>query len=162
MEESVATKITYQRLRKVVEGYSWEKLKGGKAVLEGLGGGFRFCELGPTLFDAQGTIREEVSFLDLARHVFFCETGEPLPHDTKKKSPLIGSTNGVAVYLLYNGILEDKSPGGGNVLTLKVLADLPKHEGPKVIYGTKCIIGENRLKKEHITFRQTPYEVKTA
>jgi len=49
--------------------------------VEGVGGGFRFCELGEPLFDEGGKIRETVSFADLARHVYFTETGEPLSRE---------------------------------------------------------------------------------
>ena len=31
------------------------------------------------------------------------------------------------MYLLYNGVLGDKRPAGGNVLTRAVLAALPPH-----------------------------------
>ena len=34
--------------------------------------------------------------------------------------------------------------------------------GPKVVYGADCLPGAERLRLERITFRQTPYEVKTA
>jgi site-specific DNA-methyltransferase (adenine-specific)/adenine-specific DNA-methyltransferase len=68
--------------------------------------------------------------------------------------------NGVAVYLLYNGILKDKTPQGGNILTAKILVELPPHDGLKVIYGTGCYIGQERLLREKVTFRQIPYEVK--
>ena len=34
------------------------------------------------------------------------------------RSPLLGVHNGAAYYLLYNGILKDKSVAGGNVLML--------------------------------------------
>jgi site-specific DNA-methyltransferase (adenine-specific)/adenine-specific DNA-methyltransferase len=66
----------------------------------------------------------------------------------------------VAVYLLYNGILKDKSASGGNVLTRAVLASLPAHEGPKVIYGNGSLLSESKLRELGITFRQVPYEIK--
>ena len=78
----------------------------------------------------------------------------------KTHSPLIGICNGIAVYLLYNGILKDKTPDGGNVLTTAVLSHLSKHDGPKVIYGTACRIGSERLRRENITFKQLPYKIK--
>src|SRR5207253_3430366 len=132
MDEEISRSITSGRVRKVIEGY--KNTKGERVA--GLGGGFRFCELGETLFDESGTIRDTVRFCDLARHVFFTETGEPLPHERVKKSPLLGITsNGVAVYLLYNGILEDRSVNGGNILTSKTLRLLPAHSGPKVLYA---------------------------
>lgn len=127
-----------------------------------MGGGFRYCELGPSLFDAQGQIRGEVSYLELAQHVFFTETGEPLPDGSQVDSPLLGVSKGVGVYLLYNGVLKDKTPDGGNVLTRAVLATLPPYDGPKVVYGAGCLLSEPALQRMSITFRQIPYEVKVS
>lgn len=61
-----------------------------------------------------------------------------LPHERVPTSPKIGVCRGVAVYLLYNGILGDKSVNGGNVLTRAILARLPPHDGPRTIYGAGC------------------------
>ena len=158
MEPNIAEDITAERVRRVAEGYTNVK---GEAV-PGLGGGFRYCRLGEPLFDEHGQIRESVTFSELARHVYFTETGEPLPRERVTKSPLIGECKGVGVYLLFNGILGDKSANGGNVLTRKVLAALPKHDGPKVLYGAGCLLGAERLRAEAITFRQTPYEIKVS
>jgi adenine-specific DNA-methyltransferase len=160
MEPEIARTIASERLKRAIEGYEWEGQRGKVNKEEGLGGGFRFCELGPTLFDAQGRIRDEVSFADLAHHVFFTETGEPLPGEAAADSPLLGTANGVAVYLLYNGILKDKSEDGGNVLTQAVLSGLPAHDGPKVVYGNGCMLSAAYLQREGITFRQIPYEIK--
>ena len=85
----------------------------------------------------------------------------PLPKPKNGKTPLLGVQNGVAIYLLFNGILGDKTPQGGNVLTRAVLDLLPKHEGAKVVFGTGCRVGPERLRRERITFRQIPYEVRT-
>ena len=52
--------------------------------------GFRFCTLGEPLFDETGNIRSHVTFSDLAAHVFFTETGEPIPQRATGKTPLIG------------------------------------------------------------------------
>ena len=158
MESKIARDITAERVRRVAEGY--KKAKGEK--VEGLGGGFRYCELGEPLFDESGKIREIVSFSDLARHVYFTETGEPLPRERVTKSPFIGDCRGVGIYLLFNGILGDKSAQGGNVLTRSVLAKLPKFDGQKVIYCAGCLLGKDRLQAERILIRQTPYEIKVS
>jgi len=71
-------------------------------------------------------------------------------------SPLLGIHEGRAIYLLYNGILKDKSVGGGNVLTGPVFDVLPKFAGPKVIYASANRMGA-RATREGITFKQTPY-----
>ncbi len=158
MEREIARDMTAKRVRRVSEGY--KNAKGEK--VEGLGGGFRYCELGEPLFDESGKIRETVSFADLARHVYFTETGEPLPRGRVTKSPFLGECRGVGVYLLYNGILDDKSAQGGNVLTRAVLAKLPKFDGQKVIYCAGCLLGKDRLQAERILIRQTPYEIKVS
>jgi adenine-specific DNA-methyltransferase len=151
MDDNICRNITAQRLLRVTQGYN---------DIAALGGGFRYCELGEPLFDERGNIRSSVGFADLARHVYFTETGEPLPVSATPNSPLLGNHNGLAVYLLYNGILKDKSPRGGNVLTTSVLASLPVHKGPKVIYGTACRIDRERLRREGISFKQLPYKLK--
>jgi adenine-specific DNA-methyltransferase len=156
MEKDIASKVTAERVRKTATGYTNAK---GENV-EGLGGGFRYCELGEPLFNEQGKIRETVSYNDLARHVYFSETGEPLPADTNTATPFLGVCRGVGIYLLYNGILKDKRANGGNVLTRSVLAQLPPFDGQKVIYCTGCLLGRDRLQKEQIIIRQIPYEIK--
>lgn len=158
MDTNICRNVTAERLKRVCNGYT----KPNGEHIEGLGGGFRYCELGEPLFAADGSIRREVSFPDLARHVFFTETGEPLPSDVTGKSSLIGVAKGTAVYLLYNGILGDRTPRGGNVLTQEVLSMLPPDSGLRVVYGTACRLSPNRLRRERVIFRQIPYEIRVS
>jgi site-specific DNA-methyltransferase (adenine-specific)/adenine-specific DNA-methyltransferase len=162
MDEMICNRITTERLRRAISGYDWTDQKGNVRNEEGLGGGFRYCELGPTLLNADGQICSDVSFTDLARHVFFTETGQPLPFqpENQKESTLLGVNNSRAVYLLYNGVLKDKRPVSGNVLTKATLADLPPFDGPKVVYGTGCTLSTALLNQLEVTFKQIPYEIK--
>ena len=112
------------------------------------------------LFDAAGQINPAVAFEDLARYVFLVETGQPLSQPPDGPSPLIGVSNGVAVYLLYNGILKDRRPQAGNVLTRAVLAGLPPHDGPRVVYGVACRLSPESLRRAGVTFRQIPYQLR--
>ncbi len=157
MEENIARNITAERLKRVINGYG---------DTPGLGGGFRFATLGTPLFDERGQISGEVRFADLARHVYFSETGEPQPKTTNGKSPLIGVCGRTAYYLLFNGILGDKSVSGGNILTEKTLHQLPAHPlgagNPRVIFGEGCRFGPARLEREGIAFRQLPYEIRVS
>jgi len=158
IEAEIARTVTAERVKRVAQGYTNSR---GEKV-EGLGGGFRFCELGDTLFDERGQIKPSVRFADLARHVYFTETGEPLPRGRVPNSPKIGECRGVAIYLLFNGILGDKSANGGNILTRAVLAQLPKFDGQKVIYCACCLLGKDRLQAGRIIVRQTPYEIRVS
>jgi len=159
MDEGIVRDVTAQRLRKVIEGHT--SARGEK--VEALGGGFRFCKLGTALFDDAGNIAGEVRFPDLAAHVFFTETGSPIPARASGKTPLLGVHQGKAVYLLFNGVLGDKRPAGGNVLTHTIAQDLPAHpagKGPRVVYGEACRLGPKSLEHYGITFRQIPFELK--
>jgi adenine-specific DNA-methyltransferase len=150
------------RLKKVIEGE-----QGGisKAVNWQGGGSFRFCELGETVFDRFGALNPAIRFDDLAAHLWFLETKTPILQKTDKKTPLVGIFHQRAYYLLYNGILGDKRPQGGNVLTKKVLESLPHFneftaQGLEiVIYGEACRLGEKALQTSKITFKQIPYDV---
>ena len=157
-DDNICRSLTAKRVRLVIEGYSDSK---GQSE-QGLGGGFRYCELGEPLFDEHGKIRDSVRFGELARHVYFTETGEPLPRERVPNTPFLGACRGVGIYLLYNGILGDKSANGGNVLTRAVLAKLPPFDGPKVIYCAGCLLGRDKLRAERIVVRQTPYEIKVS
>ncbi len=122
------------------------------------GGGFRFYKLGDPIFEEDGSIRDGISFAHLAAHIWFAETG--LPMQEKANSPCLGIHEGTAYYLLYNGILKDKSVNGGNVLTKALLQDLQVHDGKKVIYGERSLLSPQRLKEMDIEFKQTPYDIK--
>ena len=143
------------RLQKVIEGE-----QGGisEAVEWKGGGGFRFYRLGVPVFDETGHVSEGIRFAPLAAHLWFLQTG--IPYKGRATSPLLGSHEGVGYYLLYNGILGDKRPNGGNVLTGNILASLPPHDGAKIIFGEGCRLSAERLEAERITFRQIPYEIK--
>jgi site-specific DNA-methyltransferase (adenine-specific)/adenine-specific DNA-methyltransferase len=152
MKEDIACYVTAERVKRVAQGYTNAK---GEHV-ERLGGGFQFCRLSDEpLFTPAGQIREDVRFAELAEFTWFSETGTG--YRPEGKSPLLGVHQGRAIYLLYNGILGDKSVAGGNVLTAAVLDLLPPHDGPRVIYAAASRLGKPRLNREGIVFKQTPY-----
>lgn len=146
------------RLQKVIEGE-----QGGisQSVEWQGGGGFGFYTLHPEpVFQANGQIRPDIKFEPLAAYIWHMETG--VGSSQSMDSPLLGVHNGIAYYLLYNGILGDRRPQGGNVLTRPILAWLQAeypHDGPKVIYGESIRIGEERLAQANVTFKQIPYDV---
>jgi site-specific DNA-methyltransferase (adenine-specific)/adenine-specific DNA-methyltransferase len=151
MDEGIAKNVTAERVRRVAKGYTNAK---GQNV-PGLGNGFQFCRLSAEpLFDAQGQVRRDVSFAQLAEFVWFAETGTG--YLGQADSPLLGVDQGRAIYLLYNGILRDRAVAGGNVLTGPVFDALPKFAGAKVIYAAANRMG-GRAVREGITFKQTPY-----
>lgn len=156
------------RLNQVIEGE-----QGGisKSVDWRGGGGFRFYRLGPPVFDEEGRIRGDVRFPVLAAHVWFSET--ECPWDGEGDSPLLGVHGERAYALLYNGVLGDKRPNGGNVLTrptLKVIREKIAESHPRftqetpvyplTVYGERSRLSAATLEREGIIFKQTPYDVK--
>jgi len=175
------------RLQKVLDGE-----QGGisKALGWAGGGGFRFMRLGAPVFDEFGRIHPEVRFATLAAFVWQQETGHTWqPAPAHGGTPYLGthyvfdscSRNidegqepispikqaQFACYLLFNGILGDKRPASGNVLTQAVLdALLALHastcapNAPLLVYGEACRLGPQRLAQARVTFKHIPYDVK--
>jgi adenine-specific DNA-methyltransferase len=175
------------RLQKVIDGE-----QGGisKAVNWSGGGGFRFMRLGEAVFDEAGRINPAVRFATLAAFVWQQETSASFnPQAAKPGTPYLGTyyeinsclrTNSLgqsaieqvktpkfACYLLYNGILGDKRPASGNVLTRDVLTALlalhattPEPQAPLLVYGEACRLGAERLKQANVTFKHIPYDVR--
>jgi adenine-specific DNA-methyltransferase len=148
------------RLQKVLDGE-----QGGisKAVNWQGGGSFRFLRLGAPVFDEAGAIHPDVRFSTLAAFVWMQETGTPLATGQAGSSPFLGTHNGVDYFLLFNGILGDKRPNAGNVLTRAVLlaltTEFPANGRPRVIYGESNRLGEERLKEALVQFKSIPHEV---
>ena len=175
------------RLQKVIDGE-----QGGisKAVNWAGGGGFRFMQLGSPVFDEHGRINPDVRFATLAAFIWQQETGAAFdPLEAKPGTPYLGThyefnsfsrtsllgeeqisfikTPQFACYLLFNGILKDKRPASGNVLTQAVLdallalhATTPQPTAPLLVYGEACRLGAERLKQAKVTFRHIPYDVR--
>ena len=182
------------RLEKVIAG---EQGGISSAVNWQGGGGFRFARLGAPVFDAQGCIHPEVRFATLAAFVWQQETGtafdpaqgragtpwlgthsvfdscsrlpdepeEAISIETAAPEPVLRSRT--AYYLLFNGILGDKRPASGNVLTRAVLdallqlhATTPHPDAPLVVYGEANRLGPETLSRARVTFRHIPYDVK--
>ena len=100
--------------------------------------------------------------------MWFSETRRPW--SGKGDSPLLGLCDDRAYALLYNGILGDKRPAGGNVLTRAILARIrdevdrahPGFDGPLTVYGEQSRLTSATLDREGIVFKQMPYDVKAS
>ncbi|GAA6187024.1 site-specific DNA-methyltransferase [Litorivita sp. NS0012-18] len=162
LDQNIASTITAERLRRVIEGYNHDG--DPEKPVEGLGSGFRYCRLGVPLFNEFGDIDTAVSFPDLAAHIFFAETGVPIPSKATGTSPYLGKHGGKAVYLLFAPGQEGMPREAmGNVLTPDALANLPAppegFEGSRVVYAEGCTVSPDRLKAEGVVFKQIPYQV---
>ncbi len=175
------------RLQQVIDGE-----QGGisKAVNWQGGGGFRFMALGAPIFDEHGRIHPDVRFTTLAAFIWQQETGAAwVAAAAHACTPYLGTHYQLdsdlrmpdgpeslisfiklprfACYLLFNGILGDKRPASGNVLTQDVLnallalhAETSAPAAPLLVFGEACRLGPERLKQANVTFRHIPYDVK--
>ncbi len=151
------------RLNKVIDG---EQGGVSKSVGWTGGGGFRFYRLGEAVFGDDGALTSGIAFTTLAAHVWFAEIGHA--PDRAPDGPLLGVRDDRAVALLYNGVLGDKRPAGGNVLTRSTLAIVrealdhtaPGFDGRLTVYGERSALSPSTLEAERIDFKQTPYDVK--
>ena len=150
------------RLQKVVEGDQ-------SGISEGVGwkGGGRI----PVLPARTACVRWERA--DSSRHRILrtrcpCVVlRDGAPWDGEGDSPLLGIHDGQAWALLYNGVLGDKRPGGGNVLTRGTLALIREKAaetqqgfgGPLTVYGEPSRLAAETLEREGIVFKQTPYDI---
>lgn len=153
MEKEIARNITATRLEHVI--------REPKARAEGERLGFRFCSLGEPLFDAQGNISAAVTFQDLAAHIYFSETGSPIPQRASESSPLLGVHQGRAVFLLCFASIQGKAPSD-SILTASALKKLHvpgSFNGPRVVYAEGCTVSADRLAKAGVVFKQVPYQI---
>jgi hypothetical protein len=162
MDSNTSENVTAVRLDRVIKGYD----KGGndEKPVGGLGGGFRYCNLGVPLFNEFGDIDAAVGFPDLAAHIFFSETGAPIPSKADGSSSYIGKHAEKAVYLLFAAGQEGMPREAmGNVLTPDALAALPAppegFEGIRVVFAEGTTVSPDRLKAEGVVFKQIPYQI---
>ncbi|MFB1031016.1 MAG: site-specific DNA-methyltransferase, partial [Thauera sp.] len=156
------------RLQKVIAGE-----QGGisKAVDWQGGGGVRFARLGAPVFLPDGQVDPAIGFATLAAWIWYQETRtpwRPQTADAQPASPLLGVHEGRAYFLLFNGVLGDRRPQGGNVLTSAVAALLDEAAAgagvaagtPRVVFGEACRLSEMRRRALGIDFRQIPYDIR--
>ncbi|WP_211208007.1 site-specific DNA-methyltransferase [Effusibacillus pohliae] len=144
---------TLPRLTRVVNG---EDFTGVSKEYEWEGGsGFVFCELGESLFNEVGLLKDRVTYKDLARHIFFTETGEPLGDISDNRNNFIGESKGKLYYLFF-----DES-GQDTFLTQEIVDSLPPFDGrQRIIFANGCRVSSSLLNVYGIVFKQIPYEIK--
>ena len=117
-----------------------------------LNGHFSYEVLSDPLFNANGTITEEVSYNTFAQYIYFTETHTNL-NIKSIINPKIGEHNEAEYYLIYKKPKE-------NLLDKSFLKNIKKNKVQKVVYADKNILSNEALQEYGIVFKQIPYEVK--
>lgn len=142
-----ADDVTAERVRRVIHGYGE-----GKSAVEGVDSGFSYYELGPALFQGDGTLSPDVARVDLARYVWATETRAPY-EDLMDKHPYLLGEHAQAVYYLA------WEPGEETALTYDLLRGLPRKGFPTVIYADRCAIAPERLDEMGVVFKRVPDQI---
>jgi len=152
-EDSIAKDITAERLKRVIRGYSYKKSNGEKVEVEGLGGGFKFLELGNPLFDKHKQIIGQPSYKDLAGYIYFTETRCTIDwRKANREDWYVGESSGIHYFIIYG---EKSDLDEGFVEIAK------RYEGKKVVYADAVMVDDDELERFGIVFKQIPYEIRT-
>lgn len=138
-----ADSITAERSRKVIGGYSDH---------EKIDSGFSFYELGPVLFDADGSLNADVSVDEIRRYIWYSETKAPYADMTAEHPYLLGVLGETVYYLAYE-------PDGETTLGPKLLRQLPRRGRPTVVYADRCVFDDDRLDELNVVFKQIPRQI---
>ena len=166
--EDYADNITAERVRRVINGIPTAR---DKALQEGLGGSFTYCELGEPI-EAESMLTGEAlpSYSALAAYLLHTATGasvgqsELAPQDDDGYFHTIDET---AFYLLYKDNLEWLCSNAGMLTAerAKRIGDAVSasaHAKRAIVFAPGKYIGQRELTAQRITFCQIPYEMHRA
>ena len=143
---NIAKRITAERVRRIITGYSYSTPKGKKEKVPGLGGAFTYTQLGPQLFGEYRSLGEKFPpYQELAKYIFYTETSRDFDKKAlNSKTGKIGEDRKTSYYLLYTpNNKEDQA------LSLDWLKSIEKSEKNKnlVVYCEKIWIHRDDLAK---------------
>ncbi len=142
-----AEELTAERVKNVITGYGK-----GKNQVEGTGGSFSYYELGNYIFDKSGRISESISVDELRRYVFYSETKGKEPKAVEDNEYYMGTHEKTDYYLYYD---KEKS----TTLNYDFLSTITKKQEAYVIYADRCLLSEDALIKNSITFKKIPRDI---
>jgi len=153
MENDIAEKVTAERLRRVIHGYSYKKSNGEEVKVEGRGGGFKFFELGSPLFDKHKQLIGQPSYEELAGYIYFTEIRSAIDWGKANRDDwYVGESGGSHYFVIY---------GGKSELGEEFLEIAKRYPGKKVAYADVVMMDDDELERSDIVFKQIPYEIKT-
>jgi adenine-specific DNA-methyltransferase len=102
---NICYKITAERVRRVINGYSYKTQSGKEEKVAGTGGSFTYARLSakPLFGEYRDFGENPPPYEEVARYVFYTETSRLWnPKGMDKKSGRIGEHNGASYFLLYS------------------------------------------------------------
>jgi len=127
-----------------------EATKDIKSFKDGIGGGFKYCELSHDIFDEFGELNPKLRFNQIAKHIYFVEFKKPIDK-TNIKQPFVGSYKNKHIYFYENKFLK------------KDMKELIKENSDYkqiIVYTARTTISDDELKDNNIIIRYIPYDIK--
>jgi adenine specific DNA methylase Mod len=141
---------TVERNKKIIEGYEYKDKKGKTLKVEGIGGGFKYCELAEDIFDEMGELNSKLTFEDISKHIYFVEFKKPI---CKKdiSNPFVGSYKKEYLYFFENRF---------KISDMKKILKEHNEYNQIIVYTKRTTISEEELKANGIVIRYIPYDIK--
>jgi len=125
-------------------------IKDIKTFKDGIGGGFKYCELSYDIFDEFGELNSKLSFEQIAKHLYFVEFKKPIDKNSINQ-PFVGTHKNSYIYFYKDKFLNRD---------LKELLKIQKEYKELIIYTAKSTISDDVLKENNIIVRYIPYDIK--
>lgn len=148
--EDYSDKITAERIRRVIKGYSDK---------EGTGGTFSYFDLGkPIEIESLLSGKNLPTYNELARYVFYTATGEEFNDKrVNEETNFIGENKDYEIYLFYKPDLEYLK---NTALTLDRAKALGKLNGKRrLVFAPTKYLDQEHLDELKIDFAQLPFEI---
>ncbi|MFZ1057598.1 MAG: site-specific DNA-methyltransferase [Candidatus Rokuibacteriota bacterium] len=155
---NICRKITAERIRRVIQGYTFTKRGGNgsekKEKVAGLGGSFSYARVGAPLFGEYRDLGKQFpDFAELAKYIFYTETSREFDRKAMNENTgKIGEHNGTSYYLLYTP--SGKEDRALDMMWLKS-ADKTEKNRNLVVYCEKIWIHRDDLAKYEMDTRRT-------
>lgn len=100
---NISEKITAERVRRVIQGYTHTNSKSKLEKVAGLGGSFTYARVGRPLFGEYRDWGKQLpAYEELAKYIFYTETSRDFDRKAmNEKTGKIGERHGTSYYLLY-------------------------------------------------------------
>ena len=122
--------------------------------MPGLGGAFDYYELGPSLFDKDGFLNEDVGEDAIREYVYYSETRQHLTRQRLESSKyLLDTFGGTAYYFYYE-------PHCMTSLDFKSPLHIAEKADQYIIYADVCYLPDDYMRKYHIIFKKIPRDIR--
>lgn len=125
-------------------------IKDIKSFKDGIGGGFKYCELSEDIFDEFGELNSKLTFDQIAKHIYFVEFKKPIEKESIK-APFVGKYKDQYIYFFKDKFLKRD---------MNKLINEKRDYKTIIVYTSKTTISEDELKNNNIIIRYIPYDIK--